>query len=135
MEKKLAIVGTRVAWNKGEMLENIRKKQEELRIMVDIPSLDKISIENLTAIHENLEVMCRKIAKDEDMAAICELAKRYIEDEQHQRKIVLCKDCSCKKAVQIGRVMAWRCPYSTVDVDLNGFCHRGVKMNEDLGRS
>ena len=45
--------------------------------------------------------------------------------------VVHCKDCSCKKAVQIGRVMAWRCPYSTVDVDLNGFCHRGVKMSED----
>lgn len=49
--------------------------------------------------------------------------------------VTRCQDCSCKKAVQIGRVMAWRCPYSTVDVDLDGFCHRGVKMDEDLGRS
>ena len=44
--------------------------------------------------------------------------------------VVLCKDCTCKKAVSIGRVMVWRCPYSTVDVELDGFCHRGVKRNE-----
>lgn len=45
--------------------------------------------------------------------------------------IIHCKDCACKKAVPIGRVMVWRCPYSTVDVELDGYCHRGVKMSED----
>ena len=49
--------------------------------------------------------------------------------------VVHCQDCTCKKAVSIGRVMVWRCPYSTVDVDLDGYCHRGVKRNEGLGRS
>lgn len=44
------------------------------------------------------------------------------------QEVVHCKDCSCKKAVQIGRVMSWRCPYSTVDIDLDGFCHRGLRM-------
>lgn len=50
--------------------------------------------------------------------------------EENWRPVVLCKDCACKKAVSIGRVMVWRCPFSTVDVELDGFCHRGRKMND-----
>lgn len=69
-------------------------------------------------------------------SAIAELAKAAQGAPRVSfREVVLCKDCTCKKAVSIGRVMVWRCPYSTVDVELDGYCHRGVKRNEDLGRS
>lgn len=50
--------------------------------------------------------------------------------EENWRPVVLCQDCTCKKAIAIGRVMVWRCPFSTVDVELNGFCHRGRRMND-----
>lgn len=45
--------------------------------------------------------------------------------------ITRCQDCVVKKPMTIGRMTVWRCPYSTVDVDLDGYCHRGVKMSED----
>lgn len=68
----------------------------------------------------NLKKVLQSIAKDPDKTII-----------QFANSYVRCKDCACKKAVPIGRVMVWRCPYSTVDVELDGYCHRGVKMSED----
>lgn len=46
-----------------------------------------------------------------------------------REQIVHCEYCILKKAVPHKDGMIWRCPYSTVDVDLNGFCHRGVRMD------
>lgn len=44
--------------------------------------------------------------------------------------VIRCKDCACMKVVRIGGATAFRCPYSTVDVEPEGYCHRGVKRTE-----
>lgn len=136
MDEKILTVGYGGArWNKGELLEEIRKKKSELEPHIEpmyIRPISELLDSQLDIIDKQLDMMIRKMAEDNEMYIICELAKRYIEDEQHNRgNVVHCRDCACKKAVSIGRVMVWRCPHSTVDVDLDGYCHRGVKMSED----
>ncbi len=62
--------------------------------------------------------------------------------EQYQKgykdgrgSLVHCKDCACVRAVHMGNKFVYRCPMSTVDVEPDGYCNRGVRRNEDLGRS
>lgn len=50
-------------------------------------------------------------------------------------QVVYCKDCACVRAVHMGNKFVYRCPMSTVDVEPEGYCSRGVRRNEDLGRS
>lgn len=40
-------------------------------------------------------------------------------------EIVRCEECCLKRAVIIGDRFVYRCPFSTCDVDLDGYCHRG----------
>ena len=44
--------------------------------------------------------------------------------------VIRCKECACKKAVQHKDGMVWRCPHRTGDVQLLGFCEKGVKKDE-----
>lgn len=60
--------------------------------------------------------------------------------EQYQKgykdgrgSVVHCEDCACVRAVHMGNKFVYRCPMSTVDVEPEGYCSRGVRRNEDLG--
>lgn len=44
--------------------------------------------------------------------------------------IVRCRDCIRRKTIRNGSHV---CPYSTVDVSLDGFCHRGKRKDDVNG--
>ena len=58
-----------------------------------------------------------------------------IQSEVDAVEVIHCKDCACVRAVFLGNKFVYRYPMSTVDVEPDGYCSRGVKRNEDLGRS
>lgn len=99
------------------------------RIAIENPvPLDKISTEKLIAIQDRIETVYRQMATNDDMAVICELAKRYILDERIFREgIVHCQDCTIKKAVPHKDGIVWRCPHRTGDVKMEGYCESGRK--------
>lgn len=45
--------------------------------------------------------------------------------------VVRCQDCILRKTIRNG---AHVCPYSTVDLDLDGFCARGERKDDANGR-
>lgn len=44
--------------------------------------------------------------------------------------VVRCRDCIRRKTLRNGSHV---CPYSTVDLDLDGFCHRGKRKDDVNG--
>ena len=132
-DQKFIAVGE-VKWNRGELLEKIQEKKEELAIHIEpmnIRHISELMDDQLDVMSQYLDNMIRKMAEDNEMYIICELAQRYIEDEQHQRKTVHCEHCINKRAVQRKDGLVWRCPHRTSDVQMDGFCESGVRLDED----
>lgn len=76
------------------------------------------------------------VDKEELMKALKYDREQYQKGYKDGRgSIVHCKDCACVRAVHMGNKFVYRCPMSTVDVEPEGYCSRGVRRNEDLGRS
>ena len=126
------ITGASAKWTKGEALEKIRMKEQELPVIkFDGRRFKEALDEELHFAQQFIDKMARKMADDADMVAICELAKLYILDEQIFREgIVHCCNCTIKKAVPHKDGNVWRCPHRTHDVNLNGFCECGAKRDD-----
>lgn len=125
-DQKFIVVGE-VKWNRGELLEKIQAKQAEFECM-DIKPIYAVPDDHLDLFQRHLDNMIRKMAEDQEMFIICELAKRYIEDERHHRDIVHCMDCLnlSEKTLPSGRVVN-HCPLMVGDVQpVDGFCHNGI---------
>ena len=126
------ITGASAKWTKGEALEKIRMKEQELPVIkFDGQRFREALDEELNFAQQIIDKMARKMADDADMVAICELAKLYILDEQIFREgIVHCCNCTIKKAVQHKDGIVWRCPHRTDDVKMEGYCESGVRADE-----
>lgn len=76
------------------------------------------------------------VDKEEMMKALQYDREQYQKGYKDGRgSVVRCKDCACVRAVHLGNKFVYRCPMSTVDVEPEGYCSRGVRRNEDLGTS
>ena len=49
-------------------------------------------------------------------------------DTEH---LIHCRECACVRVVHLGNRFVYRCPMSTVDVEPDGYCSRGVKRNNE----
>ena len=118
-------------WNKGELLEKIREKQEETEIEpIEMRRVSLIPDETLAFMDQYLERTIIKMRNDQEMYMICELARQYILDEQAFREdIVHCCNCTIKKAVPHKDGIVWRCPHRTGDVKMEGYCESGVRAD------
>ena len=122
------IVGE-VRWNKGKLLEKIREKESTLRAEpLNITNLRELSSEALIKMNSYMDSIIRKMAKENEMYVICELAKRYIEEERDRRKLVRCSDCQRLTEVERpGGINIHICPLMVVDTQPDGFCHHGIR--------
>lgn len=94
------------------------------------------------ALHETIEKGIHENPHDDPKVRAChahehrhflvEIARQPTADVE---QVVYCKDCACVRAVHTGNKFVYRCPMSTVDVEPEGYCSRGVRRNEDMGRS
>jgi hypothetical protein len=128
MKEKILVCGTGARWKSGELLDEIRKKKAELELHIEpmyIRPISELLNSQLDNIDKQMDMMIRRMQENNEMYIICELAKRYIEDEKHQRRIVLCRDCTIKKAVPHKDGIVWRCPNRTHDVSMDGYCEYG----------
>ena len=84
---------------------------------------------------ETLFSMGFDVDKDELKKALEYDREQYQKGFKDGKEIIVhCEDCACVRAVHMGNKFVYRCPMSTVDVEPEGYCSRGVKRNEDLGR-
>ena len=118
-----------VRWNKGKLLEKIREKESTLRVEpLNITNLRELSSEALIKMNSYMDSIIRKMAKENEMYVICELAKRYIEEERDRRKLVRCSDCQRLTEVERpGGIKIHICPLMVVDTQPDGFCHHGIR--------
>lgn len=71
------------------------------------------------------------VDKEELMKALKYDREQYQKGYKDGREILVrCKDCACVRAVHMGNKFVYRCPMSTVDVEPEGYCSRGVRRNE-----
>lgn len=68
------------------------------------------------------------VDKSRIMKALRDEIKNKIEAP---KEIVHCEHCIIKKAVLHKDGIVWRCPHRTHDVNMNGFCENGTRMNQE----